>query len=43
VEKNLQEHSTAGFIDAGSDGHITLELSNIATLPITLYPGAKIG
>jgi dCTP deaminase len=36
-------HSTAGFIDAGWDGHITLELSNIATLPITLYPGMKIG
>jgi dCTP deaminase len=36
-------HSTAGFIDAGFDGHITLELTNIATLPITLYPGMKIG
>lgn len=36
-------HSTAGFIDAGWDGHITLELSNIATLPITLYPGMKVG
>ena len=36
-------HSTAGFIDAGWDGHVTLELSNIATLPITLYPGMKIG
>ena len=36
-------HSTAGFIDAGFDGHITLELSNVATLPITLYPGMKIG
>lgn len=36
-------HSTAGFIDAGWNGHITLELSNIATLPITLYPGMKIG
>jgi dCTP deaminase len=36
-------HSTAGFIDAGWDGHITLELSNIATLPITLYPGMRIG
>ncbi|HEY4375735.1 MAG TPA: dCTP deaminase [Acidimicrobiales bacterium] len=36
-------HSTAGFIDAGWDGHVTLELSNIATLPITLYPGMRIG
>ncbi len=36
-------HSTAGFIDPGFDGHITLELTNIATLPITLYPGMKIG
>ena len=36
-------HSTAGFIDAGWNGHVTLELSNIATLPITLYPGMKIG
>ena len=36
-------HSTAGFIDAGWDGHLTLELSNVATLPITLYPGMKIG
>lgn len=36
-------HSTAGFIDAGWNGHITLELSNIATLPITLYPGMKVG
>ncbi|MEI8127128.1 MAG: dCTP deaminase [Actinomycetota bacterium] len=36
-------HSTAGFIDAGFRGHITLELSNVANLPITLYPGMKIG
>ena len=36
-------HSTAGYIDAGFEGHITLELSNAATLPITLYPGMKIG
>ena len=36
-------HSTAGFIDPGFDGHITLELSNVATLPITLYTGMKIG
>jgi dCTP deaminase len=36
-------HSTAGFIDAGYRGHLTLELSNVANLPITLYPGMKIG
>jgi dCTP deaminase len=36
-------HSTAGFVDAGFSGHITLELSNVANLPITLYPGMKIG
>jgi dCTP deaminase len=36
-------HSTAGFIDAGFEGHITLELANVASLPITLYPGMKIG
>ncbi len=36
-------HSTAGFVDAGWDGHLTLELSNVATLPITIYPGMKIG
>jgi dCTP deaminase len=36
-------HSTAGFIDSGFDGHITLELANVASLPITLYPGMKIG
>lgn len=36
-------HSTAGFIDPGWDGNITLELSNVASLPITLYPGMKIG
>ena len=36
-------HSTAGFIDPGFDGHITLELSNVASLPITLYPGMRIG
>ena len=36
-------HSTAGFIDPGFDGHITLELSNVANLPITLYPGMKVG
>jgi dCTP deaminase len=36
-------HSTAGFVDAGWDGYLTLELSNVATLPIKLYPGMKIG
>jgi dCTP deaminase len=36
-------HSTAGFVDAGWDGQLTLELSNVATLPITLYPGMRIG
>ena len=36
-------HSTAGFIDAGWDGQITLELSNVASLPITLYPGMRVG
>jgi dCTP deaminase len=36
-------HSTAGFVDPGWNGHITLELSNVANLPITLYPGMKIG
>ena len=39
----LLTHSTAGFIDAGFDGHVTLELSNVATLPIKLWPGMKIG
>ena len=39
----LLTHSTAGFIDPGFDGHITLELSNVANLPITLWPGMKIG
>ncbi len=36
-------HSTAGFVDAGFDGQLTLELSNVANLPITLYPDMKIG
>jgi dCTP deaminase len=35
--------NTAGFVDAGWDGHLTLELSNVANLPIALYPGMKIG
>jgi dCTP deaminase len=36
-------HSTAGFLDPGFNGHVTLELSNVANLPITLYPGMRIG
>ncbi|MGQ0849656.1 MAG: dCTP deaminase [Actinomycetota bacterium] len=36
-------HSTAGFVDPGFRGHLTLELSNVANLPITIYPGMKIG
>ncbi len=39
----LLTHSTAGFIDPGFEGHITLELSNVSTLPIRLWPGMKIG
>ena len=39
----LLTHSTAGFIDPGFSGHITLELSNVANLPVKLYPGMKIG
>ena len=39
----LLTHSTAGFVDPGFTGHITLELSNVATLPIMLWPGMKIG
>lgn len=39
----LLTHSTAGFIDPGFTGHITLELSNVATLPVALWPGMKIG
>lgn len=39
----LLTHSTAGFIDPGFSGHITLELSNMATLPVALWPGMKIG
>ncbi|MFJ8727751.1 dCTP deaminase [Streptomyces sp. NPDC093269] len=39
----LITHSTAGFIDPGFHGHVTLELANIATLPILLWPGMKIG
>lgn len=39
----LLTHSTAGFIDPGFSGHVTLELSNMATLPVLLWPGMKIG
>lgn len=39
----LLTHATAGFVDPGFSGHVTLELSNVATLPIKLYPGMKIG
>lgn len=39
----LLTHSTAGFIDPGFTGYITLELSNVANLPIVLYPGMKVG
>jgi dCTP deaminase len=39
----LLTHATAGFIDPGFCGHVTLELSNVATLPIKLWPGMKIG
>jgi len=39
----LLTHSTAGFIDPGFSGHVTLELSNVANLPITLWPGMRIG
>jgi dCTP deaminase len=38
----LVVHSTAGFIDAGFDGDVTLELSNVATLPILLHPGMRV-
>jgi dCTP deaminase len=39
----LQVHSTAGFVDPGFDGHVTLELANVSNLPITLYAGMKVG
>lgn len=39
----LLTHATAGFVDPGFEGHVTLELSNVATLPIKLWPGMKVG
>ena len=39
----LLTHSTAGFIDPGFSGHITLELSNVSNLPVKLFAGMKIG
>ena len=39
----LLTHATAGFVDPGFSGHVTLELSNVANLPVTLWPGMKIG
>lgn len=36
-------HSTAGFVDAGFSGQLTLELSNVANLPIAIYPGMRVG
>ena len=36
-------HSTAGFVDSGFSGNLTLELSNVANLPITIYHGMPIG
>ena len=42
-DDRTSERSAAGFIDAGFNGHITLELANVASLPITIYPGMKIG
>ena len=39
----LLTHATAGFVDPGFSGHVTLELANVATLPIKLYPGMTIG
>ena len=39
----LLTHATAGFVDPGFSGHVTLELANVATLPIKLYPGMKVG
>ena len=42
-KRNKKMLESPEFIDAGFDGHVTLELANLANLPITLYPGMKIG
>lgn len=39
----LMTHSTAGFVDPGFKGHVTLELANVSNLPIKLWPGMKVG
>jgi dCTP deaminase len=39
----LLTHSTAGFVDPGFKGHVTLELANVSNLPIKLWPGMKVG
>ena len=39
----LLTHSTAGFVDPGFNGHVTLELANVSNLPIKLWPGMKVG
>jgi len=39
----LLTHSTAGFVDPGFQGHVTLELANVSNLPIKLWPGMKVG
>ena len=39
----LLTHSTAGFVDPGFKGHVTLELANVSSLPIKLWPGMKVG
>lgn len=39
----LLVHATAGYVDPGWDGHLTMELSNVANLPITIYHAMKIG
>ena len=39
----LLTHSTAGFVDPGFTGHVTLELANVSNLPIKLWPGMKVG
>ena len=39
----LLVHATAGYVDPGWDGHLTMELSNVANLPVRLYYAMKIG